>query len=318
MKLSIILPVYNVAKYIERCIASCIEQDISPADYEIIVVNDGSPDNSGALAQAILQTFPSGLYLEKSNGGLSSARNFGLEHATGEYIWFVDSDDSIVPNSLNEILSIAHEYSPDIIALTTDIVTKTGAKIINRSLSENTIYTGCEIYRLSYVYPYSGAQFYIYKREFLKYNKLNFKEGIIYEDLLFQSIALSMAEKCCYISRAVYHYYIREGSIVQSKMTPYKCQCLIEVCDDLNHFVNKSQRDEQKIVIWDSIARNAGTFYRYNWRLLPKSQEKRRLASEYFKRPYWFMAIVKARKYKYILHYIAFYINYMIYRKSVK
>ena len=104
MKLSIIVPLYNVEKYIEKCILSLVNQDFR--DYEIIVVNDGSPDESANIVNELKIKYPNVLLFHKENGGLSSARNFGLEKAKGEYVWFVDSDDWIEP----DIISLLYKH----------------------------------------------------------------------------------------------------------------------------------------------------------------------------------------------------------------
>ena len=102
-KISLIVPVYNVEDFVARCLNSLLEQNMSYEDYEIIIVNDGSTDSSLEIIQPYLEKYPNCKLIDKPNGGLSSARNAGLNVALGEYIWFVDSDDFIMPNLLDEI-----------------------------------------------------------------------------------------------------------------------------------------------------------------------------------------------------------------------
>ena len=92
-KVSVIVPVYNVEKYIARCLTSLVNQTIE--DLEIIVVNDGSKDNSEQIIKEFKKDYKNIIYVKKENGGLSSARNFGLIYATGEYVAFLDSDDYV-------------------------------------------------------------------------------------------------------------------------------------------------------------------------------------------------------------------------------
>ena len=99
-KISLIIPVYNVEKYLENCINSCLKQDISINDYEIIIVNDGSPDDCWNIIQRYANQHSNIKTINKENGGLSSARNAGINVAEGELIWFIDSDDSIKENCL--------------------------------------------------------------------------------------------------------------------------------------------------------------------------------------------------------------------------
>lgn len=116
MKLSIIVPVYNVEPYIERCVRSLEQQNIPKQEYEIIIVNDGTQDQSIQIINKLRLEYPNIVLIEKENGGLSSARNYGLKYAQGEYIWFIDSDDYIEPNILNSILEKSYELNLDLLA----------------------------------------------------------------------------------------------------------------------------------------------------------------------------------------------------------
>ena len=101
--LTIVIPVYNVEKYIEKCLLSCVHQDIPSDSYEIIVVNDGTKDNSLRIAESIATTHSNISIVSQQNKGLSAARNTGLKLAKGNYIWFIDSDDWIEDNCLSSI-----------------------------------------------------------------------------------------------------------------------------------------------------------------------------------------------------------------------
>ena len=100
-KLSIIIPVYNVENYVGKCLESCLNQDIPKNEYEIIVVNDGTKDNSVQVIEKYITPENNIRLIHRKNGGLSAARNTGLKEAKGEYVWFVDSDDWIENNVLN-------------------------------------------------------------------------------------------------------------------------------------------------------------------------------------------------------------------------
>ena len=104
LKLSIIIPVYNVEKYIEKCLVNCAQQDCCTDSYEIIVVNDGTKDNSLAIAEDVARRYDNIYITSQLNAGLSEARNKGLSLAKGEYVWFVDSDDWIDTNCLTDIM----------------------------------------------------------------------------------------------------------------------------------------------------------------------------------------------------------------------
>lgn len=117
MFLSFIVPVYNVEKYVAECLDSLLDQDISHEDYEIICINDGSTDRSLETLQVYAQKNANIRVVSKENGGLSAARNAGLDYATGDYIWFIDSDDFVQRNCLGELRCIAKQTSCDRISI---------------------------------------------------------------------------------------------------------------------------------------------------------------------------------------------------------
>lgn len=108
MKLSIIIPIYNVEKYLRVCLDSCLKQDVPKSSYEIITVNDGSPDSCDKIIEEYYTKFPNIRVITQKNSGLSVARNNGLNIARGEYVWFVDSDDYITTNCLGHKIGRAH------------------------------------------------------------------------------------------------------------------------------------------------------------------------------------------------------------------
>ena len=112
--ISIIIPVYNVEKYLGECLDTVLKQDIPSSEYEIICINDGSTDNSGDILNEYANTYKNIRVINKSNGGVSSARNMGIDSAKGEYIWFIDSDDIISYNVLSKIKAELNEQKPDL------------------------------------------------------------------------------------------------------------------------------------------------------------------------------------------------------------
>lgn len=113
MFLSIIIPVYNAEKYLRPCLDSCLDQDISVGDYEILCINDGSRDGSAAILDDYASRFPNIRVFHKENGGVSSARNLGIEQARGHYIWFVDADDFVAGDILGLLQKTAAETNCD-------------------------------------------------------------------------------------------------------------------------------------------------------------------------------------------------------------
>ncbi len=218
MILSIVIPVYNVEKYIEKCLLSCANQNISKEVYEIIVVNDGSPDNSVEICKNLLSTIENMTIVSQENRGLSGARNTGLKHASGDYVWFVDSDDWIKENSLQQIVSELKTQQSDIFWLGHDVVAD--GEVID-SFIPKQIET--PIFGQDFFVNHLNNLFYIwkfiYKREFLLKNNLTFYEGILYEDLEFTPRALYLAKSCYTMPSIYYHYLMRDGSIINNFKT---------------------------------------------------------------------------------------------------
>ncbi len=211
LHLSIILPVYNVAAYLEKCVQSCFTQDISTEKYEVIIVNDGSTDESLALAEKLRLAHPQLKIINQENKGLSGARNTGLKLAKGDYVWFVDSDDWIETNCLQNIIDQLVDR-PDMLWQGHSVwqAEKKVKDYIPKPTSHSI--TGEELFskhldNLFYIWKF------IYQRAFLESNKLLFYEGILYEDLEFTPRALAFANTCITLPKATYHYLVREGSI---------------------------------------------------------------------------------------------------------
>lgn len=110
--ISVVIPIYNVEKYLRKCVDSVLNQTIS--NYEIILVDDGSPDGCPAICDAYAAKYPNVIALHKANGGLSDARNYGVQHASADYVVFVDSDDYVEPEYLESLWKLHVKYGADI------------------------------------------------------------------------------------------------------------------------------------------------------------------------------------------------------------
>lgn len=191
-KISLVIPVYNVEKYLPQCLDSVINQTWK--NLEIICVNDGSPDNSAAILEQYAAQDPRFKIIDRPNGGLSAARNTGLEHATGDYIFFLDSDDYINPECLKELADNIGDENL-IYSQIRNFSTKK-SKIISRNFDSPRAFS-----RTCFVW---GC---LYKKEILK--GLRFPEGMYYEDKLFSFSVFSkigfkkypVNEKACYFYR---------------------------------------------------------------------------------------------------------------------
>ena len=311
MFLSFVVPAYNVESFIERCVLSICNQNISKDIYEIIVVNDGSTDNTLLKINSLISKYAEYniVIIDKPNGGLSSARNAGMAVANGEYIWFVDSDDYIEENCLLDIKQYIEKYNKvDVLLFSTDYVYDDAPSVINlRRLPIEQYTKGSDIFFTDYRYPYSGVQFAIYKHSYLKSLNLEFKEGIYFEDLLYMTLLLAGNPQCVYIDKVYYHYYIRSTSITNTKSSVKKCFDILTIADELHERI-KHDNKYNKIVLYDQQARLLPSIYRYRMQGL-SLKEKKIVVYDITKREYWIQAIMASKKYKY-LPYIA--LNFLI------
>lgn len=207
MILSIVVPMYNVERYIGKCLQSCLNQDISPTDYEIIVVNDGSPDNSILIAEDFANKNSNIYIINQENQGLSIARNKGLSLAKGEYVWFVDSDDWIEMNCLSGITKCLKNTFPDLLQLQYRLVYDDDSLNKDFYCKIDGVKSGIQQMLVGGV-PHP-APFTIYRRDFLLSNSLNFYPKIYHEDSEFKPRVLYFAKRCVSYDKVVYNYYQR-------------------------------------------------------------------------------------------------------------
>lgn len=239
MILSIIIPVYNVEKYVEKCVKSCLSQDISSDEYEIIIINDGSTDSSQQIVEKLADQTSLIKIFSQPNGGLSKARNVGMSKAKGRYLMFVDSDDWIEHNSLSRIVNKLRIEEPDCLAIcAADFIEGT----ISRRFSYKDTSPICGIDFLRQNPPHC-APFSIWKSSFLRKFNLSFVEGIFHEDSEFTPRAYYYAEKISFLNDIIYYVYHNPCSITRS-INPQKSYDLIEsVSENLSRF---SERVEFK------------------------------------------------------------------------
>lgn len=216
MLLSVIIPVYNVEKYVEKCVNSIKKQNSS--DIEIIIVDDGSIDNSGALCENLKSK--NIIVKHKKNGGLSDARNYGLKYASGEYVWFVDSDDYIEDGSIKKIVNALKKESPDLLVIQSKIIDDFGKiKDECKYTIKNGLYNVEEYLKQMKKNPRSillCAQYHIVKKEIIECNKLYFKKNIIHEDELWTPQVIINSNKILYSNYNIYFHYMRLDSIMHS------------------------------------------------------------------------------------------------------
>lgn len=248
MILSIIIPVYNVEKYVEKCIRSCESQDIPQSEYEIIVVNDGSKDNSLQIVNRLSGEYNNIKVISQPNGGLSAARNTGMKNANGQYFMFVDSDDWIATNCLKSLTAKLRDESPDLLAICAANVIE-GMPVRRFSYEGKTKLTKYDMLKRG---KSPCAPFSIWNRDFLFKNDLKFLEGIFHEDSEFTPRAYYLAEKISFTNDIIYYVFQNPNSITRS-INPKKAFDYIEfVCPSLFRFANKVLK-EDKYIYYDMI-----------------------------------------------------------------
>ena len=224
-KVSIIIPVYNVEKYIAKCLDSLVNQTLN--EIEIIVVNDGSPDNSQKIIDKYVKKYPNKIksYI-KENGGQGSARNYGLEKATGEYIGYVDSDDFVELTMYELLYNKAKKEKLDI------------AICGNYNVSEDYKNKKVDLEFIKYEDNKINALFgkkavwnKIYKKSIVE--KLKFRSKVWYEDFDFSIKAICSAKKIGYVNEPLYNYLLRAGSTMNNSNIERNLEILLAFDDVL-------------------------------------------------------------------------------------
>lgn len=225
-RLSIIVPVYNVEKYIERCLLSLLNQDIPKSEYEIIVVNDGTPDNSADIAQSIADKNENIIVIHRENGGLSAARNTGMEYVHGEYVMFVDSDDWVEEYTIGKILTKAKDNSLDLCFFDSLLEHEDGtSKKQSHDFEKEIIYNG--EYLILHGMKVTSVWQNIYSTAFLQKTNIRFYEGIVHEDLDYNYRLYPLAKRVMFTNLTGYHYRVFGESILRTN-NPNKIKNMID------------------------------------------------------------------------------------------
>lgn len=261
---SIIIPVYNVEKYLEDCLESAVKQTFN--SIEIIAVNDGSTDSSLKILERYAQQYDNIRIINQQNMGQSGARNTGLKSAKGKYVYFLDSDDYIDLNMIEECFELAEKQSLDIINFDAQVFYEKGFESdfkpnYNRSnVLKSDIYTGEKFYQyiISKNAYRSPVWLSFYRREFLQKSNLTFYEGITHEDELFSVKSFLLANRVIYHPRAYFHRRLRKGSIMTQGKSLKNIDGYMTVANELSKLVSKVKNDETKHILKKEIRRFYG------------------------------------------------------------
>ena len=271
MDLSIIIPVYKVEQYIGMCLDSIFSQNVDLSLFEVIIVNDGTPDKSMDIVASYIDKYNNITVIEQENSGLSVARNNGIKLAKGKYVWFVDSDDWLTNNSLNIVISHLNK-NYDALKIKLCRINESNGKCTidsyNKYLKNKDIISGKDF--LFDEGAYAPAQSFIFKRAFLQKNHLIFFPGIYHEDSEFGMRTLYLAKSVKLLEDVCYNYRLRSGSIMSSfKIKNF--QDLIVIYNNMMEFEKKYVIKED-VIYWRSLS--AGLLYTFFYWAKCKGFEK--------------------------------------------
>lgn len=245
MKISVIIPVFNVEKYIKRCLLSVINQTYN-SPIECIIINDCTPDNSMNIVNEFINknhraNIEFKIINHYINKGISVARNTGIEISTGEYLFFLDSDDEICVNALKDLSEIAEQYDPDIVL---GNIYKNTQKVEWLDISKRNYpkYTkNKEWIHKEWIYMPGVVWNKLIKRSLIINNKLYFKEGIIHEDNHWNLFSKNFINSIAFCFTPTYIYYINENSTMTNKYKDKSIISYISIADEYFHKFNYRQ-----------------------------------------------------------------------------
>lgn len=249
--ISVIIPVYNVSAFLERCLDSVVKQE---AIREIILVDDGSTDDSGAICDRYAQTDSRITVIHKENGGLSSARNAGLDIAAGEYVAFVDSDDFLEPDTYRTLLRAARDNRCDLVcAGRFDLDGGTGEKVPGLCPEKDETIDGKELTRRIFTWDHvdSAAWDKLYRRTL--FDGIRYPVGNICEDVPVTYRLALRANRIAMVSRCLYNYYHRPGSITTAQVSEKSFHFSMharQVCRDIAENAPELLPQAKSLLVW--------------------------------------------------------------------
>lgn len=255
MVLSIVIAAYNVDRFIEKCVISCNNQNLNNEDYEILVINDGSNDDTLLKIKQLSLKIFNLVFISQPNGGLGAARNTGLSYAKGEYIWFIDGDDFLQENCLQKIVDKIKINKLDILFLNYAIIDK-DYKLINSSANkiefEKEIISGGEFYEEFFSKSYTWL--YIFRKSIFLQNDIKFMEKINMQDSEILPKIMIYSKKISYLNSVSYYYYQQENSFTNSKEGEKRYNYFLSIIKVKNSLiVSMNETKEKNILISNGI-----------------------------------------------------------------
>lgn len=254
MRISIIIPVYNVEKYISRCLLSVINQTYNDT-IECIIINDCTSDNSMTIINELITTTINKNIIFKTinhtvNQGQSAARNSGIRVSTGEYLFFLDSDDELCINALEDLANLAQQYNPDIV-LGNIYINSPKVEWLNIANRNYPTYTDNKEFICDEWIKMPGVVWNkLIKRSFIINHNLYFKEGIIHEDNHWLLFSKKYIHSIAFCFKPTYIYYINENTTMTTKYKDKSILSLLSIADEyFNEYTYENNKNEYKDLI---------------------------------------------------------------------
>lgn len=264
-KVSVIVPVYNVEKYLAKCLDSLVSQTLD--EIEIIIINDGTKDDSQSIIDEYVNKYPNRIFsFIKENGGLGDARNYGLQFAKADYIGFVDSDDYVREDMFEKLYNIAIKEDADLVLCDIEYVWENSQE--RKELKGLMQVDGIEVRKSIFLSPLFAWNKLYRKELFLKYN-LKYPKRLWYEDIPVTIPLFAFADKISYVDEVLIYYVQRNSSIMASKNTS-KMRDIFQVLKQVYDFyrshklLEKHQMELEYLFIEQLMLYGSFRFYRSN------------------------------------------------------
>lgn len=259
--LSIIIPMYKVAPYVEKCLRSLANQDIPFSAYEIICMNDGSPDNCAEIVESLQHEIPNIVLINQENQGVSMARNNAIAVAKGKYILPIDPDDYVLPNTFSGILEIAESKQLDVLYLGFEIFDAGGISVWHTDYSklDSTIFNGVEGYFASRGYDVRDPDrsvAMLYRKSILDQYDIKYPKDVPYlEDGLFLAKVFAVAERVGFKDDKFYQRTTRIGSATNSRLfySEKAISGFIKAVQDIKLFATKNNLKAEKMELVNHV-----------------------------------------------------------------
>lgn len=268
--ISVIVPCYNVDNYLLRCLKSIENQTYGFENLEVILINDASPDDSQGLLRAFRKKHPDNTVLIelKVNGGLSHARNIGLEAATGKYVMFVDSDDLLTDYAIEVLYDRAIKYNCDVVH--GEHVRFSDIEDVKIHRSENERYidlTNVDARKeklIATMVCYVWGK--LFRLDMLRKNNIFFPEGYNYEDIPYTLLWILYSESYCYVDDTVYLYYVNDKGITGESYNARNARC---IASGVDWALGELKKHDDYEKLWNTYKYEIETYCLWNTFFLP-------------------------------------------------